>query len=96
MDGMEVTQRTGKWRKNLLLLVPWWMEPANLEETVSSRCMLTTDPEDGTDNQASKFSSFPVEIGTHIHEAFGESITAQCAKMFGWNTLEYYCNRVFD
>jgi len=89
MDGMEVTQRTGTWRKNLLLLVPWWMEPTNLEETVSRRCMLTTDPEDGTVNQASKFSSFPLEIGTYIHEAFGESITAQCAKMFGWNTLEY-------
>jgi len=89
MDGMEITQRTGAWRKNLALLVPWWTEPVGLKETLSSRCMFTTDHQDGTVIHEAKFSSLPLEVGTYIHEAFGESIAAQCVKMFGWNKLEY-------
>jgi len=89
MDGMELTLRTATWRKNLRLLIPWWTEPTNLEGTVSSRHVHTTDYQDGTVSYASKFSYMPLEVGTYIHEAFGESIAAQCAKMFGWNTLEY-------
>jgi len=89
MNGMEVTQRTGTWRKNLAVLIPWWTEPTNLEKMLSPTHTFTSDHHDGTVNYASKFSSLPLEIGTYIHEAFGESITAQCAKMFGWNRLEY-------
>lgn len=89
MDGMEVTQRTGAWRKSLALLVPWWTRPIDLKQQITSRRSQTTGAHDGTVKDAWKYSLLPTEAGTYIHEAFGESIAALCARMFGWDQLTH-------
>jgi len=90
MDGMEVTPRTAAWRKSLALLVPWWSrDDKYLEECITS-CRRTLSfgfQDDGRVCEAWKYSHKPTEAGTYIHKAFGDSISAQCAKMFGWDEL---------
>lgn len=87
MAGQEGTERTGKWRALLARMVAWWTNPNDLLDRIKMYPTLIASLQmsrDGTVSDNWRYSRCPTEVGSYIHEAYGEMLAYGCAKMFGW------------